>query len=241
VTCAVYSHPIPSHRKPGKQHPPLGASGQELYPAAVLQLILPAHIWPWGQHPTEPTPGLLLTLMHMLPVPQQTSGAPIKPQLLVPVGHANCRLSSAALMRSPERKLSSVKGRSGDCASHVPFPSSSCLDVALRSEANIQLSNMNISPSSVLIFRTPTGFSCCNFCLSSNPLFTRISSSGKYFRCLGRLCGHCGSAHEVVAHSRMRKVGGSARRFVSCISKCLRQCVLGCMQTVDAEDGYLQS
>jgi hypothetical protein len=113
---------MPSHRKPGKQHPPLGASGHEEYPLLVSQLIDPAHVRPSGQHPTDPTPGLSLTVIQLVPVPQQTSGAPIAEQLLVPVGHANCLFANAARARMREKKFSAARGRNGDCASHVPFP-----------------------------------------------------------------------------------------------------------------------
>jgi hypothetical protein len=121
-TPSLNSQPIPSHRNPGRQQPPFGASGQELYPAPVLQLTPPEHVCPCGQHPTDPTPGLLFTLTHALPVPQQTSGAPMEEQLFVPAGHANWRLSSAALMRIREKKSSSEMGRNGDVASPVSFP-----------------------------------------------------------------------------------------------------------------------
>lgn len=117
-----HSQPMPSQRNPGKQQPPFGASGQDEYPLLVSQLILPEHVDPRGQHPTDPTPGLLFTFMQVLPVPQQTSGAPIEEQLLVPAGHANCLLANAARIRIRERKSSSASGRRGDCASHVLFP-----------------------------------------------------------------------------------------------------------------------
>jgi hypothetical protein len=114
--------PMPSQAKPGKQHPPLGASGHEENPLLVSQLTLPEHVWPRGQHPTDPTPGLSFTFMHILLVPQHTSGAPIDAQVLVPIGHANCLFDRAARIRIREKKSSSARGRSGDCASHVSFP-----------------------------------------------------------------------------------------------------------------------
>lgn len=119
---AGHLQPMPSQRNPGRQHPPLGASGHEEYPLRVSQLMLPAHVCPRGQHPTEPTPGLLLTFMQVLPVPQHTSGAPIEEQLFVPAGHANCLFDSAARIRIRAKKSSSASGRKGDCASHVLFP-----------------------------------------------------------------------------------------------------------------------
>jgi hypothetical protein len=117
-----YLQPMPEQRKPGKQHPPLGASGHEEYPLFVSQLILPAHLCPCGQQPTEPTPGLSLTVIHVLPVPQHTSGAPIEEQLVVPAGQANCLFDKAARTCNREKKSSSVRGRSGDSALHVSFP-----------------------------------------------------------------------------------------------------------------------
>jgi hypothetical protein len=205
--------PMPSQRKPGKQHPPFGASGHEEYPALVSQLILPAHLCPCGQHPTDPTPGLSFTVMHVLPVPQHTSGAPMEEQLFVPVGHANCLLANTALIRIRAKKSSSASGRKGDCASHVPFPYALDSDLLSKSDANIQLSNMNISPSSTLIFFTPTGFSCFNLSVISSDLLACISSSGKYLRCFGTLCGHCSSAHDAVAHNNRRIVGGKDNRL----------------------------
>lgn len=79
------------------------------------------------------------------------------------------------------------------------------------SDANIQLSNMNISPSSLLIFLTPIGFSLLSFSWMSRLRLTCTSSSGKYFICLGRLCGHCDSA-VVEKAQRKRIAGGSANR-----------------------------
>lgn len=205
---------MPSHLKPGKQHPPFGASGHEENPLLVSQLMLPAHFCPSGQHPTDPTPGLSFTLMHALPLSQQTSGAPIEEQLFVPEGHANCRFASTARSRIREKKLSSASGRKGDRASHVSFPYVLRSNLLSRSDANIQLSSMNISPSSTLIFFTPTGLSCFSLSAMSIPLFTCISSSGKYFRCFGTLCGHCGSAQDAVAHSSKRTVEeGKDSRF----------------------------
>jgi hypothetical protein len=208
-----YLQPMPSQRKPGKQHPPFGASGHEEYPALVSQLMLPAHLCPCGQHPTDPTPGLSFTVIHELPVPQHTSGAPIEEQLFVPEGHANCLFASAALIRIRAKKSSSASGRKGDCASHVSFPYVLDSDLLSKSDANIQLSNMNISPSSTPIFFTPTGLSCFNLSVISSDLLACISSSGKYFKCFGTLCGHCSSAHDAVAHSNRRIVGGKDNRL----------------------------
>jgi len=85
--------------------------------------------------------------------------------------------------------------------------------------ANIQLSSMNISPSSMLIFFTPMGFSCCSLCLTLSPRFAWTSSSGKYFRCWGTLCGHCDSsaASPGVAAQRAMIAGGRASRCGRCI------------------------
>jgi hypothetical protein len=51
----------------------------------------------------------------------------------------------------------------------------------------------------------------------SKALFACSSSSGKYFKCLGTLCGHCGSAHDAGAHSSKSMVGGSDRRVEKCM------------------------
>jgi hypothetical protein len=200
---------MPSQLNPGKQHPPFGASGHEEYPLLVSHLTLPAHVCPRGQHPTDPTPGLSFTFIHILLVPQHTSGAPIEAQVLVPIGHANCLFDRAARIRIREKKSSSASGRSGDCASHVSFPELSGSDLFSRSDANIQLSSINISPSSTLIFFTPIGLSCFIRSWTSIALFACISSSGKYLRCFGTLCGHCGSAHDAVVQSSKRIAGGS--------------------------------
>jgi hypothetical protein len=113
---------MPSQTKPGKQHPPFDALGHEVYPLLVSQLTLPAHVDPRGQHPTDPTPGLSSTFIHILLVPQHTSGAPIEAHVLVPIGHANCLFERTARIRIREKKSSSASGRSGDCALHVSFP-----------------------------------------------------------------------------------------------------------------------
>ena len=42
------------------------------------------------------------------------------------------------------------------------------------------------------------------------------SSSGKYLRCLGTLCGHCGSAATEVAHSAIM-AGGRASKCGRCM------------------------
>jgi hypothetical protein len=209
----LYLQPMPLQLNPGKQQPPFGASGHEVYPLFVSQLILPAHVCPRGQHPTDPTPGLSFTFIHILLVPQQTSGAPIDAQVLVPMGHANCLFDKAARTRIREKKSSSASGRSGDCASHVSFPNCSSSDLLSRSDANIQLSSINISPSSTLIFFTPTGFSCFIRSCTSIALFACISSSGKYLRCFGTLCGHCGSAHDAVVQSSRSIAGGNDSRL----------------------------
>jgi hypothetical protein len=211
-------HPTPIQLNPGRQHPPFEEPGQLVYPLASSQLTLPEHVCPLGQHPTSPaTP--LGVLIHVLPVPQHTSGAPIALQLLVPSGHLNCRFRRTSRMCMRTRNSFGACGRRAEEAWHVPLPKSSIFDLRAdsgrASEANIQLSNMNISPSSRLIFLIPTGFSCCSLCFTLNPLFAWTSSSGKYFRCLGRLCGHWSSesADVGVAQSRAMMAGGSDRRL----------------------------
>jgi hypothetical protein len=85
------------------------------------------------------------------------------------------------------------------------------------SEANNQLSSINISPSSWLIFLTPMGLSCCNLSFRLITRFACTSSSGKYFKCFGTLCGHCSSADDVVAQSSAMMAGGSDKKLGRCI------------------------
>jgi hypothetical protein len=106
------------------------------------------------------------------------------------------------------------------CSSHL-WPSVFCALLS-SSPSNIQLSRMNISPSSVLIFLIPTGFSLCSLSCTSKLLFTCISSSGKYFMCLGRSYGHAGSERTGEAHRISRSAEGRERTLVGdCIGdKC---------------------
>ena len=213
---------MPWQLNPGKQQPPFDEFGHAEYPLEVSQLTAPAHVWPSGQQPTDPASELPLTLIHVLPDPQQTSGAPISEQLFVPSGHLNCLFSSTCVICKRARKSSWVTGRNGDLTCTVPFPQSSSSsklvnDGSSTSEANIQFSNMNISPASRLIFLTPMGTSCCSRCFTLRLRLACISSSGKYFMCRGRLCGHCGSAVEGVAQRSVRMAGGSDNRFARCI------------------------
>lgn len=134
-------------------------------------------------------------------------------QLLVPEGHENCLFANTALIRIRAKKSPSASGRNGDCASHVSFLYVLSSDLFSKSDANIQLSSMNISPSSTPIFFTPTGLSCLSLSVISSDLLACISSSGKYFKCFGTLCGHCGSAHDAVAHSSKSMVGGRDSRL----------------------------
>ena len=159
------------------------------------------------------------TVTQSLPDPQQTSGAPIEEQSLVPDGHLNCLLSRTSLTLNRPNHSSSANGRSGEPAGIVSlwrFFGSGLFSV---SEANIQSSNINIFPSSKLIFLIPTGLSVRNFSRISRPRFTCGSSSGKYFMCFGRLWGHAGSANDGVAQSSRMIAGGSDSREGRCMSK----------------------
>lgn len=223
ISISLDLHPTPWHLNPGRQHPPFGASGQLVYPLASSQLALPAHVWPLGQHPTLPASELPDVFMQLLPVPQQTSGAPIASQLLVPSGHLNWRPSSTSRTCMRASQSDCAMGRKGDntaCTVRLLHESASHLRAGCccESEANIQLSSINISPSSRLIFFTPIGFSYCSLFWRSRPRFTRISSSGKYFRCLGTLCGHCcgcdsaSAAFTAGAAQRAMMAGGNESR-----------------------------
>jgi hypothetical protein len=159
------------------------------------------------------------TVTQSLPDPQQTSGAPTEEQSLVPEGHLNCLLSRMSLTLNRPNHSSSASGRRGELAGIVwlwRFLGSEFLSV---SEAKIQSSNTNISPSSRLIFLIPIGFSFRNFSRTSRPRLTCASSSGKYFMCFGRLWGHAGSANAGVAQSSRMMAGGSDSREGRCISK----------------------
>ena len=131
---------------------------------------------------------------------------------------SRCRSALRARNRNNEEASeSSACGRRGESIRVVKLASSSgceCFSVACTSVANIQLSKKNISPSSLLIFLTPIGFSLFNLACTSKLLLTRSSSSGKYFMCFGKLCGHCSSAAHAVSRRRERIAGGRASRFV---------------------------
>jgi hypothetical protein len=121
-------HPTPIQLNPGRQHPPFEEPGQLVYPLASSQLTLPEHVWPSGQHPTSPaTP--LGVLMHVLPVPQHTSGAPIDEQLLVPSGHLNCRFMRTSRMCMRARNSFRACGRRAEEAWHVSLPKPSVSDL----------------------------------------------------------------------------------------------------------------
>lgn len=202
--------PTPWHLKPGRQHPPFDDPGQLVYPLASSQLTLPAQFCPSGQHPTSPASELPEMVIQLLPVPQHTSGAPIPSQLLVPSGHWNWRFSKTSLTCMRASQSDCARGRKGERARAVMLFNS-----LSEESSNIQLSSINISPSSRLIFFTPIGFSCCNRCFTLNPRFACNSSSGKYLRCRGTLCGHCdpGSAAETaeVAQRAMMAGGNKSR------------------------------
>lgn len=165
--------------------------------------------------------------MQVLPVPQQLSGCPIEEQSFVPVGHLNPRFISTSLaLHLPYQssfKLSSIGRKAASnwavifASSLRSFPGCSLFSASSRSDANIQLSNRNISPSSLLIFFTPMGFSTIIFFWIFKLRLTCTSSSGKYFRCFGKLCGHCGSAEQ----RTRRRAGGSASSSSSFISSSL--------------------
>lgn len=190
-----------------------------------MQLMLPEQDAPFGQQPTSPM-SLFCTLTHVLLPPQHTSGAPIDEQLNVPSGHLNCLLSKTSLMRNRSNHSSAAFGLIAGCAWYVPFPNSSNSDLLVSLDANIQLSNMNISPSSVLIFFIPTGLSCRSLSTMSSPRFACLSSSGKYFMCLGRLWGHCCSAPSAGAAHSKRRADGSERSVEICILERAARCVL---------------
>ena len=163
-------HPTPLQLYPGKQHPPLSLPGQLEYPLLVSHEIDPEHVCPCGQHPTDPNP-VSGTFMQISVVPQQLFGALSDVHALVPSGHLKSRLkrdARGAIRSIGSKRLDSECGRKGDIAKSVPFPiSTSDLLVLLfvfsnPSPANIQLSSMNISPGSSLIFLTPIGVSFCN-------------------------------------------------------------------------------
>lgn len=115
-------HPTPWHLNPGKQHPPFDEPGQLEYPLAVSQLTFPAQVCPLGQHPTFPASEVPLVCMQLLPVPQQTSGAPIDWQLLVPSGHLNWRLSNTSLMCMRANQSDWANGRKGGSACTARLP-----------------------------------------------------------------------------------------------------------------------
>ncbi|KNG43928.1 u3 small nucleolar ribonucleoprotein mpp10 [Stemphylium lycopersici] len=206
--------PTPWHLKPGRQHPPFDDPGQLVYPLASSQLTPPAQVCPSGQHPTSPASELPEMVIQLLPVPQHTSGAPIPSQLLVPSGHWNWRFNKTSLTCMRASQSDCARGRKGDRARAVILLKSLSLSFSLSS-ANIQLSSINISPSSKLIFLIPIGFSCCNRCFTLNPRFACTSSSGKYLRCFGTLYGHCdsGSAAETgeVAQRAIMAGGNESR------------------------------
>jgi hypothetical protein len=166
--------------------------------------------------------------MHISEVPQQLFGSPSDVHALVPSGHLKSRANSAprgAIRKRGSKRLDSECGRNGDIASNVPFPRSAFISLVsdrwecaspTSSPANIQLSSMNISPGSTLIFLTPIGFSFCSLSYTLRLRLTCASSSGKYLVCLGRLCGHCGSEATGKARRKSR-VGGRARRLERCI------------------------
>lgn len=191
-----------------------------MYPLFSSQLIAPPQVCPCAQQPTLPKP-VSCMFMHVLPVPQQLFGAPIEEQLFVPSGHRKSLAKSGA--RGANRRSESIMffsecGRSGEKACMVAFlmlKASSLRTSSSSSPAKIQFSSMNISPSSPLIFFVPTGFSPL-LILSSTliPLLTWTSSSGKYFMCFGRLCGHCGSE----AAGGMERSRRAMRLSGSCIS-----------------------
>lgn len=120
--CVLDLHPTPWHLNPGIQHPPFGEPGQLEYPLAVSQLTFPAQVCPLGQHPTFPASELPLVFMQLLPVPQQTSGAPIDSQLFVPSGHLNWRLSSTSRMCMRANQSDWASGRKGETACTARLP-----------------------------------------------------------------------------------------------------------------------
>jgi hypothetical protein len=60
----------------------------------------------------------------------------------------------------------------------------------------------------------------------SSPRFACLSSSGKYFMCLGRLWGHCCSAPSAGAAHSKRRADGSERSVEICILERAARCVL---------------
>ena len=101
------------------QQPPLGLPGQLVYPFATLQDVMsPAQLAPIGQQPTFPSPVSVIN-MQVSSVGQQLFGWLMLAQLLVPLGHWNCRF--AKRLRGKLRMLkpsgeSEAWGRKGGSA-----------------------------------------------------------------------------------------------------------------------------